>query len=119
MARVVEAHPLVISYVKNQGLGLEVPWRKGSSIHRYLPDFVVRLGAKREPINLIIEVKGFRDQDAQFKSETIKTLWVPGVNNNGQFGRWDFAELRDVFEMERAFNELVDELIAKEPIASS
>jgi type III restriction enzyme len=41
LCRVVEAHPQVRAYVKNQGLGLEVPYRHGSSKHSYLPDFIV------------------------------------------------------------------------------
>merc|ERR1711939_1007454 len=34
--RVVESHPLVKSYVKNHNLGLEVPYRYGSTIRTYL-----------------------------------------------------------------------------------
>lgn len=115
-ARVAEANPKVLSYVKNQGLGLEVPYRKGSATHRYLPDFIIRLdrGAK-DPINLIIEVKGYKDQDAVIKEDTIKTLWIPGVNGDGKYGEWAFAELRDVWGMESAFNKLVEQLTA-EPI---
>jgi type III restriction enzyme len=32
---------------------------------------------------------------------------VPGVNNSGQYGRWSFAELKDVFAMEVDFQEKV------------
>lgn len=109
MARVVEAHPKVISYVKNQGLGLEVPYRKSGAVHRYIPDFIVRLDTGDEPLNLIMEVKGYRDGDAVIKADTIKTLWIPGVNASGKHGRWAFAELTDVFDMERAFGELLNE----------
>lgn len=28
------------------------------------------------------------------------TYWIPGVNNLGTFGRWAFAELREVYEIE-------------------
>jgi hypothetical protein len=38
-ARVAEAHPRVLAYVKNQGLGLEVPYRDGAVPRKYLPDF--------------------------------------------------------------------------------
>lgn len=40
-ARVVEQHPRVISYVKNQGLGFEVPYKDGSTARVYIPDFIV------------------------------------------------------------------------------
>jgi type III restriction enzyme len=39
--RVAEAHPKVRAYVKNRNLGLEVPYRYGSEMRKYLPDFVV------------------------------------------------------------------------------
>ena len=37
LARVVEAHPRVLAYVKNQGLQFEVPYRDGGVPKRYLP----------------------------------------------------------------------------------
>ena len=39
--RVAESHPRVRSYVKNQNLGFEVPYRFGSVARKYLPDFIV------------------------------------------------------------------------------
>ena len=39
--RVAESHPRVRTYVKNQGLGLEVPYRSGSIPRTYIPDFIV------------------------------------------------------------------------------
>ena len=54
-------------------------------------------------LHLIIEVKGYRGQDAIVKKETMETYWVPGVNNLGVYGRWAFAELTDVFQMESDF----------------
>ncbi len=50
--------------------------------------------------------------DAQIKAETMENLRVPGVNNLGRFGRWAFAEFRDVYEIEKAFGKLVDEAVA-------
>jgi type III restriction enzyme len=108
MARVLETHPAVEAYVKNQGLGFEVPYRDGSVARRYQPDFIVRLRPEgAEPLNLVIETKGFRGVDAELKAETMKERWVPGVNNLGGFGRWAFAELRSVHTFEAEFAELV------------
>ncbi|WP_043540522.1 BPTD_3080 family restriction endonuclease [Salinarimonas rosea] len=113
LARVLEAHPRVIAYVKNQGLGFEVPYRDGGVVRRYVPDFIVRIDlGDGEELNLVVETKGYRGIDAQLKAETMKTLWVPGVNNVGLWGRWDFAEFRDVYEIEAAFGRLVDEQLA-------
>ncbi len=112
MARVAEAHPKVIAYVKNQGLGLEVPYRKGSSVHRYVPDFIVKLDTGGELLHLIIEIKGYRDTNAIIKADTMKTLWIPGVNNAERFGKWAFAEFLDVFEIEDAFGKMVAEVLS-------
>jgi type III restriction enzyme len=115
LARVVERHPRVLAYVKNQGMQFEVPYRDGVVPRRYVPDFIVRLDdGHAEPLNLIIETKGFRGQDAQLKAETMKTLWVPGVNNLGIYGRWAFAEFTDVYAIQDAFDRLVDALTTKE-----
>jgi type III restriction enzyme len=113
LARVLERHPQVISYVKNQGLQFEVPYRDGAVQRRYVPDFIVQVNDGRgseDPLNLVLEVKGFRRGDAQLKAETMRTLWVPGVNNLGTFGRWQFGEFTDVFEIEEAFEHLLNEL---------
>ena len=63
-------------------------------------------------LNLILETKGYRKGDAQLKAETMKTMWVPGVNNLGTHGRWAFAEFTDVFEIEAGFAKLIDGAIA-------
>ncbi|MBX3648987.1 MAG: hypothetical protein KF766_15120, partial [Rhodocyclaceae bacterium] len=64
-----------------------------------------------DPLNIVIETKGYRGLDAQLKAETMKNLWVPGVNNLRSFGRWAFAEFRDVYEIEKAFATLVEEAV--------
>lgn len=102
-ARVVEKHPRTLAYVKNQALGFEVPYLAGTEARRYLPDFIVRVDDGQgpdDPLNLVVEVKGERDIDDQIKAETMRTLWVPGVNNLGDWGRWGFIELRDAFDMD-------------------
>ena len=114
-ARVAEGHPRVLSYVKNQGLGLEVPYLSGSTPRKYLPDFIVQIDdgrraddGKLDPLNLIVEIKGYRGEDAKDKANTMRAYWVPGVNNLGKFGRWAFAEFTAVYEMDREFRKLVD-----------
>ncbi len=93
--RVAEAHPRVIAYVKNQNLGLEVPYLTGSTPRRYLPDFILRVNdGHAEPLNLIVEIKGFRGENAKDKANAMRAYWAPGVNNLGKFGRWAFAEFQ-------------------------
>lgn len=114
--RVVEAHPQTLAYVKNQGLGLEVPWRDGSTPRRYLLDFIVRIddgSGPEDPLNLVVEIKGQKDATTQIKAKTMRTLWAPGVNNLKAFGRWDFAEFSDVFAIEEKYAEQVVRLAAR------
>jgi type III restriction enzyme len=109
---VLEDHPRVLAYVKNQGLGFEVPYLMGSIPRKYIPDFIVLLDDGRgDPLQLIVEIKGYRGEDAKEKANTMRTYWVPGVNNLTKFGRWEFAEFTDVLEMRKTFGELVDKLV--------
>ncbi len=114
--RVAEAHPHVKAYVKNHNLGLEVPYRLGSEMRTYLPDFIVLVDDGRgddDLLNLIVEIKGERREDAKAKKTTMDTYWVPGVNNHGDYGRWAFAEFTDVFGMDAEFAQLVGGFRAK------
>lgn len=112
--RVVESHPRVRAYVKNQNLGLEVPYLTGATPRRYIPDFIVRIDdGEEEPLNLIVEVKGYRGENAKEKANTMRAYWVPGVNNLGKFGRWAFAEFTAVYEMDAGFRALVDQFVKK------
>jgi type III restriction enzyme len=109
--RVVEKHPRVLSYVKNHSLGLEVPYRFGSVMRKYRPDFVVLVDDGRgpaDPLHLIVEIKGYRGEDAKEKKTTMDVYWVPGVNNLGTHGRWAFAELRELYQIEADFAAKVD-----------
>ena len=112
--RVVEGHPKVLSYVKNQGLGFEVPYLLGSIPKKYLPDFIVRVDdGKQEPLNLIVEIKGFRGENAKEKANTMRAYWVPGVNNLGRFGRWEFAEFRDGYAIQDDFDKLIKDICSR------
>jgi type III restriction enzyme len=109
--RVAEAHPRVRAYVKNHGLGLEVPYRYGSEKRTYLPDFIVLVDDGRredDMLHLIVEIKGYRREDAKEKKATMETYWVPGVNNLGAYGRWAFAEFTEVYQIEADFKAKVE-----------
>jgi len=120
--RVAESHPRVRAYVKNHNLGLEVPYRYGSETRIYLPDFIVHVDdghGEDDLLHLIVEIKGYRREDAKEKKSTMETYWVPGVNNLRQYGRWAFAEFTDVFQMqddfakkvEAEFGEMIDSVV--------
>ncbi|MBK6005936.1 DEAD/DEAH box helicase family protein [Ramlibacter ginsenosidimutans] len=109
--RVAEAHPRVKAYVKNHSLGLEVPYRYGSETRQYRPDFVVLVDdghGDDDPLHLIVEIKGYRREDAKEKKSTMDTYWVPGVNHLGSYGRWAFAEFTEVWQMQSDFAKRVE-----------
>ncbi len=107
--RVAESHPKVKAYVKNHSLGLEVPYRYGSEARHYRPDFIVLVDdGKPDPLHLIVEIKGYRGEDAIEKKGAMDTYWVPGVNNLGSHGRWAFAEFTDVWQIQADFGQKVE-----------
>ena len=109
--RVAESHPQVRAYVKNHSLGLEVPYRFGSAMRKYLPDFIVLVDDGNGPddlLHLVVEIKGYRGEDAVEKKSTMDTYWVPGVNHLGTYGRWAFAEFTEVYQIESEFKAKVE-----------
>ncbi len=97
--------------MKNHNLGLEVPYRYGSETRKYLPDFIVLVddghGAD-DLLHLVVEIKGYRREDAKEKKSTMDTYWVPGVNHLGTYGRWAFAEFTEVYQIEADFKAKVE-----------
>ena len=121
--RVAEAHPRVRAYVKNHGLGLEVPYRFQGESRMYVPDFIVLVDdghGEEDLLHLVVEIKGYRREDAKEKADTMRTYWLPGVNGLRTYGRWDFAEFGDVYTMqvdfaakvEAEFGRLVEGVVA-------
>ncbi len=114
--RVAEAHPRVRAYVKNHNLGLEVPYRYGSETRKYLPDFIVLVEdghGENDLLHLIVEIKGYRREDAKEKKATMETYWVPGVNHLGTHGRWAFGEFTEVYQIEADFKAKVEAEFSK------
>jgi type III restriction enzyme len=120
--RAAEANPRVRAYVKNQGLGFEVPYLCGATPKKYLPDFILRVddghGGPRESgddlLNLVVEIKGYRGEDAKDKANTMDSYWVPGVHNLGTAGRWAFAELKEsVYAIAANFDALIERAVAR------
>ena len=109
--RVAESHPQVRAYVKNHNLDFEVPYQYGSESRKYRPDFIVLVDDGHGPedlLHLVVEIKGYRGEDAKEKKSTMDTYWIPGVNNLGTYGRWAFAEFTDIYEIESDFKAKVE-----------
>lgn len=105
--RLVEKSYWVRAYVKNEGLGFEVPYRSGSRAGIYRPDFIFVLDDGKgadDPLHVVAEIKGFRSEDATDTASTMENYWIPGVNSLGTFGRWAFIQLGDACQMEDGFD---------------
>lgn len=115
-ARCAENHKRVISYVKNQGLGFAVPYKDGDVAREYIPDFIVQVDdgyGVEAPLNIIVEIKGFKNEQVKLKKEAVTEKWVPGVNALNTYGRWTFDQFDSVYEIEREFRELIERAVSK------
>ena len=95
----LEASEVVQCYVRNDHLGLSIPYQHQEVTHSYEPDFIVRL---KNGVNVLLETKGYKRQQESLKSEAAKR-WVAAVNNWNrerlgepeQQGRWVFHVCED------------------------
>ena len=110
LAQTLEDMDEVICYVKNEHVGFTIPYTLNGEEHSYIPDFIARMddghGAD-DPLNLILEVTGEKKKDKAAKVATAKSLWVPSVNNQGEFGRWGFVEITDPWDAANAIREFL------------
>ncbi len=102
MAQVLEDMREVVCYVKNQGLGLFIPYTLNGQQKNYMPDFIVKFNdGQGDSLNLIVEVSGEARKDKTTKVATTRNLWVRAINHHGGFGRWDFIEITDPWDAEK------------------
>ncbi|MDD4195348.1 MAG: DEAD/DEAH box helicase family protein [Syntrophorhabdaceae bacterium] len=110
--RIAESHPKVKAYAKNHNLGFEVPYRFGSEARMYIPDFIVLVDdghGEENLLHLVVEIKGYRREDAKEKKNAMDAYWIPGVNNLGTYGRWAFAEFTEIYQMEADFQAKIED----------
>jgi type III restriction enzyme len=108
-----DMHDIVLYYVKNEHLGFTIPYTFNGEEKNYIPDFIVRLddgNGRGNPLNLILEVTGEAKKEKQAKVSTARSLWVPAVNNHGEFGRWAFLEITDPWNAKNEINNLLPNL---------
>ena len=87
-------------YARNDALGLVIPYEYMGVAHHYQPDFLVRLNLLGIDWTLVLEVKGYEDDQTKAKHGAAKR-WVAAVNNWGKLGRWGFHVCRDPALLER------------------
>jgi type III restriction enzyme len=94
-AFVLDAHPGVARWVKNDHLGFAIRYRNQGLPAHYLPDFLVELDNGRR---LIVEVKGRYDDRADAKAKAAER-WVAAVNRAGVYGQWGYVVVEDPGEL--------------------
>lgn len=87
----LESSDLVISYARNDHLGFAIDYEFSGTQHAYTPDFLVKL---RNGLNLILEVKGYEDEQTRAKHQAARR-WCDAVTAWGQMGEWRFAVCRE------------------------
>jgi type III restriction enzyme len=87
----LDTHPAVARWVKNEHLGLRIPYRKNGVPASYLPDFIAVL---LSGLILLIEIKGRYGDDADLKAKAAQR-WVEAVNRAGGFGTWQYWVVTD------------------------
>jgi type III restriction enzyme len=98
LAAKLETMPEVVSYAKNQGLQLKIPYSYEGRAANYVPDFLIRLRDREsrggdDLLTLLLEVSGEAKKEKQAKVSVAAELWIPAVNNWGGLGRWAFLEV--------------------------
>ncbi len=112
-AQALEQMDEVIAYVKNHNLDFRIPYVNHNGTNRqYVPDFIARIqkprgGSGDHILNLILETSGMGREDKVQKVNTVKNMWVPAVNNAGEFGEWTFLEIRDPWDMQNTIREFM------------
>ena len=98
LAAKLETMPEVVSYAKNQGLQLKIPYSYEGRAANYVPDFLIRLRDREsrggdDLLTLLLEVSGEAKKEKQAKVAAAAELWIPAINNWGGLGRWAFLEV--------------------------
>ena len=107
----LEASDVVKYYVRNDHLGLSIPYQHQGVPHNYEPDFIVRLN---DDTNVLLETKGYKRQLESLKSEAARR-WVSAVNNwnrerlgdEEQQGKWVFHVCEDPQRLDGELKRLV------------
>lgn len=74
----------VEAWVKNDHLGFEIFYIFEGAVHKYRPDFIIRL---RTGSFLILETKGKYTVKDEVLTSSLKQ-WIQAVNQHGGFGFW-------------------------------
>lgn len=120
VAEILDSNPRVRAFVKNDHLGLEVPYVHKGRSHLYLPDFLVDLvpGDDGERRTLIVEVSGGQKSPGPTtaKAHTTRDQWCTAVNNHKGWGWWGYIELTTMLDARAQIDQAITLLYAGAPI---
>ena len=84
VADLLEGHPKVAAWAKNDHLGFQVLYLWNGSKRKYIPDFLIRFASGK---TLVLEIKGEDSEQDRAKRGAL-AQWVQAVNAHGGFGAW-------------------------------
>ena len=120
LAAECELSKYVAAYVKNDHLGLTIPYVHKGRTHAYVPDFLLRLTPREGDVQrtLIVEVSGGQKSPGPTttKAATARDSWCAAVNNHGGFGRWGYLEVTTMAGVRETLAEAIDNLYADRAI---
>lgn len=90
-AFLLDSHPGVKRWVKNDRLGFKIPYRHRGLMSHYVPDFIVVTDRDE---NVIVEIKGQVTDDADTKVKAAER-WVEAVNRLGSYGTYKYLLVED------------------------
>ena len=110
-AFLLDSHPGVVKWVKNERLGFAIPYRNRGLIARYIPDFIIETDSG---LNLILEIKGQMSDDADVKAKAA-TRWINAVNRLKTWGKWQYLLVTDPGRVAEELNAFCDQKWSEGP----
>jgi type III restriction enzyme len=105
----LDRHDCVVSFVRNFNLGFAIPYLHNGEKKDYVPDFLVRLRWRGKEVGtLILEVKGHDDLAEIKKAAALR--WTSAVNNDRQYGLWDYRIIYQPTDLGAAVRAAAEEL---------
>lgn len=83
-AYILDKSKTVEAWVKNDHLGFVILYNFKGVIHKYFPDFLIKMKSGKI---LVLETKG-QDDDRNRAKRAYLAEWVKAVNEQGGFGEW-------------------------------
>ncbi|KYK45333.1 hydrolase [Bradyrhizobium liaoningense] len=90
-AFLLDTHPGVRKWVKNDRLGFFIPYRSRGLPAKYVPDFIVVTDKDQ---NVVVEIKGQVSDSADAKAKAAER-WTEAVTRLTQYGNWQYLLVTD------------------------